>query len=239
MSNPMTRRSFIRSGAAVGAGVLLSPKAFAAGTRAASKDAINVGLIGGGAQGQVLMDSVIKISKDSPVHFQAICDIWEPNRDRVRKTFKAYRRYGHKDHAYVDYQEMLDKEDLDAVIVATPDFWHHKHAMDAMDKGLHVYSEKEMSNTLENARAMVLKTDDNLICFETEHLTLVRVGDLQHGRCCICLGRSLYGECHGIHRSIPRSVVRAGMYRVLAGGDCNVRVPNVGALGVLPVDIIG
>jgi len=168
MSNPITRRDFIRSGAAVGAGVLLSPKAFAAETSAAGTDAINVGLIGGGAQGQVLMDSVIKISQDSPVHFKAICDIWEPNRERVRKTFRAYRRYGHEGgpkHAYVDYQEMLDKEDLDAVIVATPDFWHARHSIAAMKKGLHVYSEKEMSNSLSDARDMVLtaKAEDKLL----------------------------------------------------------------------------
>jgi predicted dehydrogenase len=159
MSNPITRRNFIRSGAAVGAGVLLSPKAFAAGSSAASKDAINVGLIGAGAQGQVLMSSVFNISKDVPVHFKAVCDIWEPNRERARKTFRAYRKYGHvgdPKHAYVDYEEMLDKEDLDAVIVATPDFWHAEHAIAAMNRGLHVYSEKEMSNSLERARQMVL-----------------------------------------------------------------------------------
>jgi predicted dehydrogenase len=71
----------------------------------------------------------------------------------------AYRSYGHEggaDHAYVDYRELLDKEkDLDAVIVATPDFRHAEHAIAAMEKGLHVYCEKEMSNSLEKARQMV------------------------------------------------------------------------------------
>jgi predicted dehydrogenase len=50
---------------------------------------------------------------------------------------------------------MLDKEkDLDAVIIATPDFWHAEHAIACLQKGLHVYCEKEMSNTLEGARKM-------------------------------------------------------------------------------------
>lgn len=51
---------------------------------------------------------------------------------------------------------MLAKEkDLDAVIVATPDFWHARHAIAAMEAGLHVYLEKEMANTLEGARQIV------------------------------------------------------------------------------------
>jgi predicted dehydrogenase len=163
MSEPITRRDFIRSSAAVGAGAMLSARAFAAENSPKSKDAINVALIGGGAQGQVLMDSVIKISEHSPIHFKAVCDIWEPNRDRVHKTFRAYKRYGHvytktksRSNAYTDFEEMLDTEkDLDAVIVATPDFWHARHAIAAMERGLHVYCEKEMSNKLEDARRMV------------------------------------------------------------------------------------
>ena len=52
---------------------------------------------------------------------------------------------------------MLDKEkDLQAVIIATPDFWHSEQTVACLKKGLHVYCEKEMSNTLEGARKMVL-----------------------------------------------------------------------------------
>ena len=51
---------------------------------------------------------------------------------------------------------MLDKEkELDAVVIATPDFWHAQHAIDCLKAGKHVYCEKEMSNTLEGARSMV------------------------------------------------------------------------------------
>ena len=48
---------------------------------------------------------------------------------------------------------MLDKEkELDAVVIATPDFWHAPHTVDCLEAGKHVYCEKEMSNTLEGAR---------------------------------------------------------------------------------------
>jgi predicted dehydrogenase len=158
MSEPINRRDFLRSGAAVGAGVLMSPAVFAveSPSQPKSKDALRLALIGAGAQGQVLMDAIIKISKDYPVQFRAVCDIWEPNRTRVARTLNAYKAYGHVGKAYTDYKEMLDTEkDLDAVIVATPDFWHAEHAIACLKKGLHVYCEKEMSNTLENAKRMV------------------------------------------------------------------------------------
>jgi predicted dehydrogenase len=60
-------------------------------------------------------------------------------------------------NAYEDYQEMLAKEakNLDAVIVATPDFWHADHTEGALNAGLDVYCEKEMSNTLDGARRIL------------------------------------------------------------------------------------
>jgi hypothetical protein len=87
------------------------------------------------------------------IRFKAVCDIWTAyNQKRVSRTLKAYR---HAVNTYVDYKEMLDKEkDLDAVIIATPDFWHSPHAVACLEAGLNVYCEKEMSNTLEGARKM-------------------------------------------------------------------------------------
>ena len=113
---------------------------------------INVALLGAGAQGQVLTDSMLRIPG---LRFRAVCDIWEEyNQKRVVNTF---RKFKHEVNAYEDYREMLDKEkELDAVIIATPDFWHAQHAVDCLKAGKHVYCEKEMSNTLEGARSMVL-----------------------------------------------------------------------------------
>ena len=113
---------------------------------------INVALLGAGAEGQVLMEACRKIPN---VKFKAVCDIWEAyNQKRV---VNLLGRYGHKCNAYVDYKEMLDKEKgkIDAVIIATPDFWHAEHTIACMEAGLHVYCEKEMSNDLAKARQMV------------------------------------------------------------------------------------
>jgi predicted dehydrogenase len=112
---------------------------------------INVALLGAGAQGQVLMESMLRIAG---LKFRAVCDIWtDYNLKRVVNTLK---RFKHEPNAYEDYREMLDKEkQLDAVIIATPDFWHAEHTIACLKAGKHVYCEKEMSNTLEGARSMV------------------------------------------------------------------------------------
>ncbi len=112
---------------------------------------INVALLGAGAQGQVLTDAMLRIPG---LRFRAVCDVWtEYNQKRVVNQLK---RFGHEVNAYEDYREMLDKEkELDAVVIATPDFWHSQHTVDCLKAGKHVYCEKEMSNTLEGARAMV------------------------------------------------------------------------------------
>jgi len=146
----MDRRSFLQSTAALGAGLAVVPNVL---TRAAGGgDDINIALLGAGAEGQVLMNAILKIPN---IRFKAVCDIWEAyNQKRVSRLLK---RYGHENNAYVDYKEMLDKEkgNIDAVIIATPDFWHAEHAIACMEAGLDVYCEKEMSNDLSKAREMV------------------------------------------------------------------------------------
>ena len=129
-------------------------EAASAKTAAAAKDVseINVALLGAGAQGQVLLDAMLRIPG---LRFRAVCDVWtEYNQKRVVNTLKKFK---HEVNGYEDHREMLDQEkDLDAVIVATPDFWHAPHTVDCLKAGKHVYCEKEMSNTQEGARSMVL-----------------------------------------------------------------------------------
>jgi predicted dehydrogenase len=129
-------------------------KAEAAGgtsTAPANLSELNVALLGVGAQGDVLLNAMLKIPG---LRFRAVCDIWEEyNRKRAVNLLK---RYKFNVNGYEDYKEMLDKEKgLDAVIIATPDFWHARHTVDCLHAGINVYCEKEMSNTLEGAKQMV------------------------------------------------------------------------------------
>jgi len=112
---------------------------------------INVAIIGLGAEGMVLTEAMLRIKG---LRFKAVCDIWEYSRKRGANTLK---KYGHEARPYENYLEMLDAEkDLHAVVVASPDFVHHTHSIECMRRGLDVYCEKEMSNTIENAKAMVV-----------------------------------------------------------------------------------
>jgi len=156
MNNPQTqktidRRSFLHSAAATGAGLAFSPMILGRTGADRKPDDINVALLGAGSQGGVLMNACRRIPG---IRFKAVCDIWTTyNQKRVSRMLKAYK-YEH--NTYVDYKEMLDKEkDLDAVIIATPDFWHTEHTEACLEAGLHVYCETAMSNTIEGARKMV------------------------------------------------------------------------------------
>jgi predicted dehydrogenase len=145
-----TRRNFIKTSAVAGAGLIAAPWVKTSGQSSVTKD-INVALLGTGSEGQVLMNACLKIPN---IKFKAVCDIWENY--NLKRAYRLLKKYGHELNAYTDYREMLAKEKgLDAVIVATPDFWHAKHSVDSMNAGLHVYCEKEMSNTLQGARQIV------------------------------------------------------------------------------------
>ena len=170
INSPFSRRNFLRSTAAAGLGAALTgraivqeakpapaaekPQTASPGakppTAAASSDELRVALIGAGEQGRVLIESCLRISG---IRFAAVCDIWSYSRQYARGYL---RKHGQDPAVYENYRDLLAKEKgLDAAIVATPDWLHAEQANACLAAGLHVYCEKEMSNSLEKARSMV------------------------------------------------------------------------------------
>ncbi len=148
----INRRQFLRSSAVLGAGLVWAPRSFSQQMAAKTED-INVALLGAGEQGQVLANACLKMGSSAGVCFKALCDIWQYNQDKALARLKAY---DHQPAVYVDYKEMLDKEkNLNAVIIATPDFWHAEQTVACLKAGLNVYCESQMSNTPEGAGRMV------------------------------------------------------------------------------------
>jgi predicted dehydrogenase len=155
VTSPLTRREFIGTTAAAGAGLLLSSCSPDSGSKSAvnkasSLNKINMALIGCGAEGQVLLDSLQVIEG---IRIAAVCDIWPYN---LKSNVRRLKDNGFDVNGYENFEDLLAGEkDLQAVIVATPDFWHAPITNACLKAGLHVYCEKMMSNTIEGARSMV------------------------------------------------------------------------------------
>jgi predicted dehydrogenase len=145
----MNRRDFIRKSAIAGVGLTMARGALAQAPASKLND-LQIAIVGTGKQGLVLLRDATKIPN---VRFRAVCDIWGYSQTYASNFLE---KSGQPVTVYSDYLEMLDKEsDLDAVIVATPDFVHAPVTIAALKAGKHVYCEKEMSNSLEAARDMV------------------------------------------------------------------------------------
>ncbi len=157
----LSRRTFLKSGAAAGLGAAVSvgsiarqaqtPAPGASAAKPAPKpEELRLALIGAGEQGRVLMESCLRIPG---IRIVAVCDIWSYSQQYSRGYLRKYKQ---DPTVYEDYRELLAKEKgLTAAIVATPDWMHAEQANACLSAGLHVYCEKEMSNSLDKARTMV------------------------------------------------------------------------------------
>jgi len=151
--NSVNRRDFLRTASVAGSLTGLAGSAFAArpaktGRVIGANDKINVGVIGCGGRGTGVATIFDRVGqKDGSCRIAAVCDVYEK-----RKKMNA-DKYGVK--GYLDYRELLDKEDVDAVLIATPDHWHATIALAAMDAGKDVYLEKPMCHTVDEARRLV------------------------------------------------------------------------------------
>jgi predicted dehydrogenase len=197
-STPLTRRDFLASSAKLGAFIAAAP--YIARGADAKGDQLNVALIGCGEQGAVLLNAALKIPN---IRFKAICDVWP-----YRRTYgeRLLKKFGHDAQPYEDYREVLSAHpELDAVIIATPDFKHSEHTVAALKAGKHVYCEKLMSNTVEGARAMVLAARETKKLLQLGHQRRSNPRYL-HARDKIVRGAKLLGRVTNISGQWHRAV---------------------------------
>jgi predicted dehydrogenase len=152
MSEHVGRRGFLKRAGSMGAGLAMAGRAFSANTPVTGRvvganDRINVGLIGCGGRGTYVGKAFAKYGDQNNSHIVAVCDVYTKRR--------RLNAENHQAKAYADYREIIARPDIDAVIVATPDHWHAKIALEAMDKGKDVYLEKPMCHTNEEAKKLV------------------------------------------------------------------------------------
>jgi predicted dehydrogenase len=142
----MNRREFIKGSTALAAGVLAVP---AIGRAAPPTDRINIGFIGCGGMGTHQIRQYKELSRDPNVNIEvvAVCDIYRPRAERAKELSGG--------RLFHDYRDLLQMKDLDAVLIATPDHWHAKMSVDAMEAGKDVHVEKPMTLYLDEAKEMV------------------------------------------------------------------------------------
>jgi predicted dehydrogenase len=151
----VSRRDFVKSAAAIGAAlgaarnVAARPNKTVAGRVIGANDRINVGIVGVGGRGAYLAAQFTRYAEAHPnaCRVAAVCDVWERRKRMVAERFQC--------DGYLDYRELINRSDIDAVVVATPDHWHARIALEAMDRGKDVYLEKPMCHTIEEAKRLV------------------------------------------------------------------------------------
>lgn len=143
----ITRRTFAKMGATASLGLMASTSAATTARAPGANERIRLGFIGVANRGGQLLDAFLE-HKDADV--VALCDV-----DSETLAKANVKWAGGKAAVYRDFRELIDRQDLDAVVIATPDHWHAIQTIDACDAGKDVYVEKPLSITVHEGRRMV------------------------------------------------------------------------------------
>lgn len=163
-----TRRSFLQSTLAAGIAPLILPSpVWSAESKPNSR--INLGVIGIGKQARGLMNGFLGKEESQIV---AVCDV-DTNRlnDGKRQVEEFYSKQTGSKYkgceTYANFQELIDRKDIDAVVIATPDHWHALISIAAAKAGKDIYCEKPLTQTIHEAWALVGATRGNGRVFQT------------------------------------------------------------------------
>lgn len=153
----VSRRAFIQTSAAACAVAPLAHQALAA--PAASKalganDRIRIGFIGVGGRGSNHVSTLARLKNDGAnIDLVAVCDVYKRGLERASNAIK--KDTGVDCQQFEDYRDMLAGDIVDAVCIGTPDHWHARQTIDALQAGKHVYCEKPMTHTIQEAMDVV------------------------------------------------------------------------------------
>ena len=152
VKNTHTRRDFLKSStvAAVGVGIGLPAMVVGRQQNASPNDKVVFGLIGCGGMGAANMRNFMG---HPDVEIAALCDV---DTNRMPGDIKSVEdKYGHKPDVFHDYRKMLERKDIDAIIVGSPDHWHALNFIHTCEAGKDLYQEKPISHNITEARAMI------------------------------------------------------------------------------------
>lgn len=159
MNGEQSRRSFLEEMGVLSAGALGVPYLSGHGSKDVevlsgtpdrgeygANDQINVGLIGAGVMGQNDAEAALA---NSGVRLVAACDLYDSRLRRCRE------RWGRNVFTTKDYREVINRDEVDSVIIATPDHWHDQITIDALEAGKHVYCEKPITKEIQEGHDVI------------------------------------------------------------------------------------
>ncbi len=143
-NHPVNRRTFLKNAGLAGTALGIGAPSRVLG----ANERVRLGAIGMGGRGAHVTRYFSRIGEEAGgVEIAAVCDVWKKRIVENQRRFQC--------DGYLDYKELLARNDIDAVVIATPDHWHATMAIDAMHAGKDVYLEKPMCHTVEEARKLV------------------------------------------------------------------------------------
>ena len=172
MTMESSRRDFIRAFSAMAAaGMFTSGLPWLKELNAQETGkTVRLGVIGVGSRGSYLVQQLQQVEGTEITCF---CDDYQPNYERAGQLLGPSAR------GYTDYREMLEKENADAVVIATPLHEHMQMTVDALDAGFHVFCEKAMAMTYEECNEMILAWQRNNRILQIGHQRVFNTRILQ------------------------------------------------------------
>ena len=142
----VNRREFLNR---VGVGVAAVPgwTARSYSSIPGANEKLLVGIIGCGKMGSIHLEALLTLQETDNVQVVSVCDIYS------KRLTAAATKSGAT--AFSDYQDLLSQKNLDYAVIATPEHWHHKMALDTLAAGKHVYLEKRMAQTIPQVQEIV------------------------------------------------------------------------------------
>ncbi len=148
MSQQFNRRQFVGT---IGLAATLGPALHATGQAPAS-ERMRLALIGCGGRGRELLDVFLQYPD---VEVPVVCDVNEPRMEQAAQRVAQKSTHNKNCEQILDYQRVLDRHDIDAVVIATTQHWHGLPFIAATQADKHVYVEKPLSHTVTEGRAMI------------------------------------------------------------------------------------
>ncbi|MCY4159274.1 MAG: Gfo/Idh/MocA family oxidoreductase [Bacteroidetes bacterium] len=138
----VSRRDFLRTSAIGTAGLAMG----AHSPMVAPSDRITIGMIGSGARAHRLVEVLQQFPE---VEVVAACDAYKGRLERMKS------RTGGRADTMADYREIINRDEIDAVVISSPDHWHYQHSVDSLNAGKHAYIEKPLTYSIEEGNGIV------------------------------------------------------------------------------------